>query len=351
MYGHDELYRGISMRKLTLLIALLLFSPLLASAQYKVGVGVPLTADGAWMGENVLKGIKLYLKQEGISFESSVVVEDVSFEQSKTAAGISAVRRLGEQGGVSAMILCNSPVVSASAAFIDERRIPTVAIVGADTASNRTHQVRMWPPPQDEMMALVDQVLGKKIALLYSEQESMIVRKVAFEEKLQSHGTLVYSSAIDIDTINTVALKVLQTKPEVVVLFLMPGKNGLVAKKLRGMNYTGLFAGSAVINSEDEVGLSHGALLGAMFPDTFMTDDFIKAFKNEYGQMPGVGSAPGYDAAKLVFQELRKGNGETLAVNKGLHARNFSGAMGEYGLLEGTSNCFNIPVVMRKVAR
>jgi ABC-type branched-subunit amino acid transport system substrate-binding protein len=339
------------MRKLTLLIALLLLTPLISSAQYKVGVGVPLTADGAWMGENVLKGIKLYLKQEGIPFDSSVVVEDVSFAQTKTTAGISAVRRLGERDGVSAMILCNSPVVSASATFIDERKIPTVAIVAGNTASNRTHQVRMWPPPQDEMMALVEQARGKKVALLYSEQESMIVRKVAFEEKLQSQGTLVYSSAVDIDTINAVSLKVHQAKPDVVVLFLMPGKNGLVAKRLREMNYTGLFAGSAVINSEEEVVLSHGALLGAMFPDTFMTDEFVKAFQNEYGQMPGVGSAPGYDAAKLVFQELREANGDAHKVNQGLHTRNFSGAMGEYGLLDDTSNCFQIPVVMRKVAR
>jgi hypothetical protein len=31
-----------------------------------------------------------------------------------------------------------------------------------------------------------------------------------------------------------------------------------------------------------------------------MTENFIKSYKLEYGYSPGVGAAPGYDAAKLI---------------------------------------------------
>jgi branched-chain amino acid transport system substrate-binding protein len=336
------------MRHLFCFLVQLVF-PLVAYAQVQVGIGVPLSGDGAWMGENVLRGVHLYLKQNNIPADEVLKVEDISFSQGQTATGISAVRKLVDVDKVSALILCNSQVVNASSAFIDDKRIPTVAIVGAETATDKMYQVRLWPRPDDEMSELAEYFKGKRIAVLYSEQDSMIARKDSFKKIAGSISDIVYSSPVESDSVSTIALRVKQVNPDAVIFFLMPGKNGILAKKLREIKYEGTFVGSVVINGEEEIASSARTLIGALFPDTFMTDEFIKSYKLEYGHSPGVGAAPGYDAAKLLFEGLRQAGGDQEKLNKSIHAESFTGAMGTYGLLTDGSNSFKVSVTLRKV--
>ncbi len=337
------------MKKL-LLTFLIIFTPTIILAETKIGIGFPLSGDAAWLGKNGLEGIKLYLKQNNIS-QDILITEDISFAQNQNTAGITAIKKMIEFDKVSAMILANSAVVNASAPFIDEKKIPSVAITGAETAKDRNYQVRLWPKPDDESIALVELLKSKRVAILYSEQDSQITRKTSIEKTLGAECTIVYSSAVEIDSVNTIALKVIQSKPEVVVLLLMPGKNGLVAKKLREMKYEGAFVGSVAINSKEEIKLSNGALIGAKYPDSNMTNDFITAFKAEYGHAPDVGAAPAYDAAKLIFEGLKESGTDTEKLNKFIHAENFNGAMGSFGILKDGTNSFKVPVAMRSVGQ
>jgi branched-chain amino acid transport system substrate-binding protein len=335
------------MKNLAILI-LISFSSL-SHAQDIVGVGVPLSGDGAWLGESVLNGVKLYLKEHNIDINKTIKVEDVSLTQSMTSSSILGVRKLIDSDKAKALILCVSPVVNAVAPYIDKKEVPAVAIVGAETALNRKYQVRLWPSVSEETRVLTDHLKGKKVAVLYTEQDAMLARKTGLENALGKDSNIVFSSSSDNESLNTVILKLLKTKPDAVALYFMPGLNGLAAKKLRQFNFKGEFVGSIAINAENEIKLSEGTLKGALYPDSDFSSEFKENYKTEYGVSPSMGSAPGYDAAKMIFEAMKEAGGNNAKLNELLHNDNFTGSMGTYGLLKDNSNSFKVPVVLRAV--
>ena len=177
----------------------------------------------------------------------------------------------------------------------------------------------------------------------------MLSRKTALETTLGKDSNIVFSSNADNESLNTVLLKLLKTKPDVVTLYFMPGLNGLAAKKLRQFNFKGDFVGSIAINAENEIKLSDGALKGALYPDADYSSEFKNSYKKEYGVIPSMGSDPVYDAAKMIFEAMKEANGNNVKLNELLHTNTFTGSMGTYGLLKNNSNSFKVPVVLRAV--
>jgi ABC-type branched-subunit amino acid transport system substrate-binding protein len=328
----------------------LTFSGSLVSAEDLIGIGVPLSGDGAWLGENVLKGVNLYLKENGLKKEDVLRIEDVSAQQSNTSSGIMAIRKLIDVDKVSSLIMCVSPVVNASAPYIDEKMIPSIAIVGADTAKGKKFQTRMWILPEDEAMAYSEFLKGKKVALLYSEQDAMLALKSGLEKALDSSSKILFSSSVDAESMNTVILKAIKAKPDVVVMYLVPGLTGLAAKKLKQYKFSGGMLGWAGVGAPNELNLSEGALKGAFYPDANYSDEFRETYKKEYGREPEMGIiAVGYDSAKLVYEAIKESGGDREKMNALIHKEKFTGVMGDYGIKMDGSNSYKVPVILREV--
>lgn len=329
------------------LLFIFLFSSV-SFAEDPIGIAVPLSGDGAWLGENVVKGVKFYFKEKNLDFSEKTKLEDLAYNQAMTSTGIIGVKKLIDVDKVVALILCNSAVVNAVAPYIDEKGVPTISIVGAETATGRSHQVRLWPRPQDEAEALANSLRGKSLAIIYSEQDAQIARKKALESALVD-TKIVFSSVADNESMSTVVMKAIKTKPDSVNLLVMPGLNGLAAKKFRQYKYAGTFNGTIAIDSKNEKQIAEGSLNGALYPDAALSEEFLARYTKEFNEYPGPGVAPGYDAAKMIFEGLKESGSDKEKFNEMIHRDNFSGAMGTYGILKDGSNSYKVPVALRTV--
>lgn len=352
---------------LKILLQLIVYSSLVIVAQaedmtssspkLKVGFAIPLSGNGAWMGENLKAGVNLYLKENPSAHDRlQLFYEDET--TANTTMGVTAVKNLVENNKVDSLVVCLSPVAYAAAPLIESTGIPTFAITSSDTAKDRKFMVKLWLSIQAEGEAIAKELLKhpewKTIAFLSSEQDFMLARteaaKEAIDDKDVEIETIFEENVQDTETLNVFSKKIAQKKPDVVVINLMPGQVGLLAKKLWEKKYNGQLLGFSTMTDKNEQILAQGALSGALFVDSEYSADFIESFARDYGSFPIPGAANGYDAIKildLAFQATGEINRKKL--NENIRIKNFKGALGDYSFVEDDYNTFDQKAVVRKL--
>ena len=329
--------------------------PALAHAHpVRIGVAAPLSGSSSWLGESTRQGIELYLTEHpDFARRTEFIYEDVG--SGTATAGVSAVRNLIEARGIAGLIIEHSTVTNAAAPFIDQSRIPTIAITGSDSARGRSFMVKLWFPLQAEAQAAKEYLIKEKLTRLVSvttEQDSMLDRTRTLKEALGAQlpflGELTVSA---VEEVPAVAAKIPSLKPQVVVLHLMPGQCGLMARKLRELGYTGLFISTVAAADASERTLAQGALRGALAPSFVPNPDFTARFMSRFHAEPEGATPNGYDAAKLFDQALAQVAEPRTPeeVVSALKVRNFSGALGTYSFGFTEANTYEIPIILRAI--
>ncbi|RIL09356.1 MAG: hypothetical protein DCC75_06700 [Proteobacteria bacterium] len=318
----------------------------------RIGLALALSGGAKFIGDNVQRGAELYLRQYP-EFASRIetVTEDVG---PSTPQGIGAVRKLIEIDRVGALILTISPVTNAVAPLIDARKIPSLAIVGDDCAKGREYMIKLWMPAGNEARAVRDYLEQKKIkrvAAVTTEQDSMLARTESLK-RLLPDGAMVFEQRImDVSELPVMAARIANLSPQAVAMNFMPGQSAILAKRLRELGYKGQLIGTAILLEPSEMEGASGALDGTVFPDSPLTDEFVRMHRREFGSHPGAGTANGYDAMKLFNQALRQFEGAAAPeeLNQALRVKNFSGALGTYSFSREALNSYDLPAVMRSV--
>ena len=324
----------------------------------KIGIAAPLSGNSAWMGEELKHGIDLYLKANPSAKDRlELFFEDTT--TSNTATAVSAVNYLINNKSVDSLILLFSPVAFAAGPIIEKAGIPTIAITGADTAKDRQYMIKLWMSPKAEAKVNVSEISKHlewtSLGFVTAEQESMLARTKETKELLAQDPGLKIDiifdeTVVDNENLDLIAIKTAQRNPKCLIVNLMPGQAGLFVKKLREKRYIGQILGSPAMSEKSENILAQGALSGALYVDSYYSDEFIKSYNQDYARYPLPGSANGFDAIKLfdlAFQKTGKVDKED--INKNIRVKNFSGALGSYSFIEDSFNTYDLKAVMRVV--
>ncbi|MCC6933338.1 MAG: ABC transporter substrate-binding protein [Deltaproteobacteria bacterium] len=343
------------------ILALMFLPPAFASESnkkiFKLGIALPLSGGAAWMGDSAKKAVDLYfLKTPEAKERLEVIYEDVA--TNNIPQGISAVRSLIEIQKIDALILFVTPVAMAVANDIDRYQIPTITITGGNAAKGHNYIVNIWHSPNAEADAVYGEILKhpewSSLGVITSEQESMIVRTqalmAAFERNTATKIIAINETLINESVIDLLAIKTKQKAPSAVILNLMPGQVSLLAKKLKEKHYSGQIIGCMTMADQREQEMAAGALNGALYVDSNLSDSFSSLYKNTYQTNPPPVSANTYDALSIIDDAVKKGLGQDREqLNTALRVKNFSGALGKFSFIDNGQNEFDLKAKMLKV--
>ncbi|MCC6931860.1 MAG: ABC transporter substrate-binding protein [Deltaproteobacteria bacterium] len=323
----------------------------------KIGFAIPLSGNGAWLGKAFQNGVELYFEgHPEFKGQTELFYQDET--TANTAMGIKAVAHLIENSKVDALVVLLSPVAFAAGPMIETAKIPTIAIAGAEVSKDRQYMVKLWLATSAEGRSIAVELKKhpewKTIAFITSEQESMLARSKATKEAFSNNNVdinIVFDENIaDTESFGILAAKIAQKKPDVLVLNLMPGQVGLMARKLWQYNYRGQLIGCSTMSAKSELDLAQGSLKGALYVDGDYDYGFIETYRRKYGEFPLPGTANAYDALKILEHAL-KASGEINheKLNQNIRLQNFSGALGNYSFIPNNLNSYDLPAILRKI--
>ncbi len=113
---------------------------------------------------------------------------------------------------------------------------------------------------------------------------------------------------------------------------------GLIARQARELGITVPFMGGDGWDSSKTLEIGESAVNGSYYTNHYspedqnpLVQDFIKKYKNRYGETPDAMAVLGYDAARILFEAIRTANSEDPAKIRDALAqtKNFPGVSGE----------------------
>lgn len=286
---------------------------------YTIGVLVPLTGGAASYGKNASRGAQLALKDfraSSHSIEPSIQIEDSG---GQPATGTKAALKLLDRDKAVALVCdVTSGVALAVLPIVNEKTIPTIS-PGASTpnlAIPGDYFFRTWPSDTLEASAMAKFITAKRIknlAVLRINNEYGLAMEKAFRAamtKLGSGDGILISESFEQGAreMRLQLLKIKNSKARAVYFIGFPEAAIVMG---RGYAEAGLklpvYATSAF--EDPQIPSSTGSALdGTVFTKPVFssprTAQFQKAFKQEFGDLPGLTADTAYDAMSLILRAL-----------------------------------------------
>jgi branched-chain amino acid transport system substrate-binding protein len=319
----------------------------------KIGVILPLSGELSSIGENAKNGALLAYNDLSTSTREqvSLIFEDDKFESKST---VSAFNKLVSVDKVSAIICLTSTPCSAVAPLADTTKIPLIAVASAPVQVAHDYVVRLELSPTQEGIALAQYIRSKA----YKNMASIIAiqdgtqtayNSLVNDGYIKNHLALSAQIGPAAKDFRSEITKILASKPDTIIIGLLPGSAGIFAKQVRQLGYDGDLLGFNFIEGEETLTAALGAAENIVYTQaTDSTANFIDLYFKTYGVNPGPGSAHLHDAIKLLAEILEKGDIRSDIIIKDLKsAHDFSGAFGIYSSVPGGE--FSIPVILKTV--
>ncbi|GAA1278960.1 ABC transporter substrate-binding protein [Pseudonocardia aurantiaca] len=167
---------------------------------------------------------------------------------------------------------------------------------------------------------------AKKIAVVYQETDWGKSAFSLFSAAAAQQGlTITYSSAFlpDSTDFRPILINARDSAPDALVHLGYGPDGALIVKQLRDVGFTGRFFGGQ--NTPEFISLAGPAAEGDIVTGAFLVDDprpevqeFVKAFRDRYGEEPGDFNVYAYDALITLVTAARNGGATREGVQKGL---------------------------------
>ncbi|MBI3583230.1 MAG: ABC transporter substrate-binding protein [Nitrospinae bacterium] len=344
----------------------------------KIGCILPLSGEGAAIGQRVLEGIQLAFNSFNISeippappLEKGGLKGDLPLLQLviKDSGGeVNAVHLLESLAKEEDMVAIIGPLFSktvlASAKIADKYKFP----IFSPTASSRNIS---GISPYIFRNSLTNQIQGKaiayysvnhlnlrKFAVLYQRDQYGIELKTAFEDEIKSFGgEIIFSEPFDPDQndfepqiaaiggIKDSDLKKLlesdKPKPELKYeAIFIPGtadRAGLILPELVYYNISNVtILGGNGLNSPDLIRIGGKYAEGVIFADGFfpssenpIVKEFVERYRIFYNKEPDIHNANSYDAARILLEIIKNGAKNREDIKNGLlNLKEYNGVSG-----------------------
>jgi len=328
----------------------------------KIGCVLPLSGEGAAIGQRVLEGIQLAFNTFSTpNDELNLIVRDSEDEVSVT----NLLEDLARNEDVIAVIgpLFSKSVI-ASARIADKYKIPvfspTASLSNISNISPHIFRNSLTNQLQGEVLAeyAFNHLNLKIFAILYQKESYAIELKNAFEDKLKSlGGEIVFSEPFDseqndfeqqitaIGGIKDLDLKKItesgeSRQPLTYEAIFIQGtaeKVGLILPELAYYNISDIpVLGSNGLNSPDFIRIGGKYTEGVIFIDGFYINSekaevrkFVERYRIFYNKEPDILSAQSYDAAGIILNIIKNGARSREDVKNGLlNLKEYNGVSG-----------------------
>ncbi|MBP1685528.1 MAG: ethanolamine utilization protein EutJ, partial [Deltaproteobacteria bacterium] len=207
---------------------------------------------------------------------------------------------------------------------------------------------------------VVDTLHAKRAAVLYDvASEAPKSQAELFREVFQQLGGTVVAfetyTTGDRD-FSAQLTKIKSTNPDIIFLPAYYNDVGLVAQQARRQGIAVPLVGSDAWSSPELIALSQGAVEGSYFANHYAADiatpaaqQFISAYRQQYGKPPDDVAALTYDAFGLLAQALHgAGKVEREAVRNAMaELSNYSGVTGDIRFTSGSGDPVKSAVIMQ----
>ncbi|NLY20507.1 MAG: ABC transporter substrate-binding protein [Tissierellia bacterium] len=317
-----------------------------------IGGLAPLTGNVSIYGVSADKGAQLAFKEinEAGGILDKQVKYEVLDEQGDANEAVNAYNKLVSEGIVALVGDITSGPTEAVAALSVDDNMPMITPTGTQFSltEGRPNVFRICytDPYQGEILAqyVADDLGLEKVAIM-KNNSSDYSQGVAdtFEEHAKGFGLDVVAVESYGETDNDFRVQLtnmVSKNPDAILISDYYEKAAIIASQAREVGLESLFLGpdgwDGVLEQIDEASLD--VVAGAVFANHYSMDDpsdkiqnFLQAYRDEYGENPSAFSALAYDAAYLYKEAMEKaGSTDGQAIVDAIKAIEFDGITGKF---------------------
>jgi len=304
--------------------------PARAEDSVKIGLILPMTGGQASTGKQIDNAIKLYMKQHGDTVAGKkveIILKDDGAvpDRTKTAAQELIVNdKVSFIAGFGV-----TPAALAAAPLATQAKIPEVVMAaGTSIITEKSPYIvrTSFTLPQSSTIigdwAVKNGI--KKVATLTSDYAPGNDALASFKEHFAAGGGQIVEE-VKVPLANPDFAPFLQrmkdSKPDAMFVFVPAGQGGNFMKQYaeRGLDKAGIkVIGPGDVMDDDLLNGMGDAALGTVTAHLYsaahpskMNKDFVAAYKKDFGNRPGFMAVSGYDGIHLIYEALKKTNGNT----------------------------------------
>src|SRR5689334_14003725 len=308
----------------------LALAPARAEDSVKVGLIVPMTGGQASTGKLLDNAVKLYMKQHGDTVAGKkieIILKDDGAvpDRTKTAAQELIVNdKVSFIAGFGV-----TPAALAAAPLATQAKVPEIVMLaGTSIITERSPYIVRTSFTLAQSSTIIGDWAAqngiKKVATLTSDYAPGNDALNFFKEHFLAGGGQVVEE-VKVPLVNPDFAPFLQrmkdAKPDAMFVFVPGGQGGNFMKQYaeRGLDKAGIkVIGPGDVMDDDLLNNMGDAALGAVTAHLYsaahpsqMNKDFVAAYKKAIGNRPGFMAVSGYAGIHLIYEALKKTNGDT----------------------------------------
>src|SRR5947208_14671179 len=296
----------------------------------KIGLILPMTGQQASTGRQIDAAVRLYMQQNG----TTVAGKKIEVILKDDGAVPDTTRRLAQELIVNDKVsfiagFGVTPAALAAAPLATQAKVPEVVMAaGTSIITERSPYIvrTSFTLPQSSVI-IADWALKnniKKVVTMVSDYAPGADAEKSFSDRIKAGGGEIVS-AIRIPLANPDFAPFLQraadAKPDALFIFVPAGQGGTFVRQFteRGLDKAGIkLIGPGDVTDDDLLPNMGDAVIGAVTAHMYsashpskMNKDYVTAFEKAYNFRPNFMSVGGYDGMHLIYEALKKTNGDT----------------------------------------
>ena len=301
----------------------------LAQDTIKIGIVQSLTGQLTAVGKQVMGGVNLYVQQKGNTVAGKKI--ELTVRDDTTVPDVS--KRLAQElivnDKVNILTTGITPATFAIAPLATQGKIPSVIMVsGTSSATERSPYMVRTSFTLGQQSGIIGEWAAKngskKVVIVQSDWAPGAEATQVFTDTFTKAGGQILET-LKVPLANPDFSPFLQrardANPDTLFVFVPAGQAGLFAKQFveRGLDKAGIkLIGPGDVTDDDLLPNMGDAVIGAVTAHMYsashpskMNKDYVAAFEKAYNFRPNFMSVGGYDGMHLIYEALKKTNGDT----------------------------------------
>lgn len=326
----------------------------LADQRLRVGLILPLSGEASSWGRTFQSAFEMGLEELSPAERArlQIFTED---DQLQPKNAVSAFHKLLAQHDIDVVVNLSSGTGNALASLTEQRKIVLVAIASdAAIVRGRTHAFNFWVTPEEEARVLVDEARRqnyKRIVRVGTIHDGVSAVNKAFDQFNAGKITIALDEEFpsDVRDFRTTLGKIRALKDiDGIMIVLFPGQMSAFAKQARQAGIRSTFFGWEIFEDINEIKAAQGALEGAWYVNAAdARGDFMQRFRAKHPELSLLGSANGYDLAKLLASAAGREPSVEGVRTFLAELKDFSGVIGTYS--STGDGRFSLPAAVKQV--
>lgn len=275
----------------------------------KIGVVLPLSGGAAFLGESAQRAALLALKDAGdTKYDYELVIDDDGFNPINT---VTVVNKLINIDKVLGIITFGSGTSNAVAPINEGAKVARFGLASDPTSAEGKYNFVHWTPPFKEGALLAQEIVKrgyKTVSIIDTDHAGTLAVTNAIKDSLRDTEVKIVSydmTKIGDKDFRTIAAKIKNLQPDLIILEMFTPENELMARQLRDLGIHIPLTSVETFEWSNEPTLFNGMWFVS---DGRKNPDFVDRYTKEYGTGPETGSTYVYDLVAMMIRLQEESN-------------------------------------------